>query len=466
MESNTPKVTIIMPSLNVVNFISECIESVINQTLSDIEILCIDAGSTDGTLEILRDYESKDNRIKVVVSPMKSYGHQVNMGLDMARGEYVGIVETDDYIEHNMYEELYQAAIANQADFVKSDFDVFITSNNNQKFLLRYSLKQHMLDMYDDEVSYNTYTSRIGLVDIYIWNGIYNLSFLKEHHIRLNETPGAAYQDCGFRYLVAMNVNKGIFLDKSFYRYRRDNVGSSVYSTKCVGWNLGEFMYIRKVMEETGINDARRQAFIARETVGVAVGPYSTLRKWHESNEEIKAAQDKFRDMIRKDRENGLLRQEDMLPTLWLEMRLFTEKPEVFEEYISVKAEMEKLYFQNFINKMSTCQEIVVFCTGKAASCALCVMKMNGINSIKAFCDNNQEKWGSAFGGYDVLSPQEAVLKYPNAHFLIASAKYGVDILKQLKENNIPESNISIYKLILDPMESTNKIVNSKKGDL
>ena len=67
MESNTPKVTIIMPSLNVVNFISECIESVINQTLSDIEILCIDAGSTDGTLEILRDYESKDNRIKVVV---------------------------------------------------------------------------------------------------------------------------------------------------------------------------------------------------------------------------------------------------------------------------------------------------------------------------------------------------------------------------------------------------------------
>ena len=96
------KVSIIMPSLNVANYISECMDSVINQTLSDIEILCIDAGSTDGTLDILRDYESKDNRIKVIVSSMKSYGHQVNMGLDMAKGEYIGIVETDDYIESYM----------------------------------------------------------------------------------------------------------------------------------------------------------------------------------------------------------------------------------------------------------------------------------------------------------------------------------------------------------------------------
>ena len=456
------KVSIIMPSLNVANYISECMDSVINQTLSDIEILCIDAGSTDGTLDILRDYESKDNRIKVIVSPMKSYGHQVNMGLDMAKGEYIGIVETDDYIESNMYEELYEAAIDNKADFVKSDFDVFITSNNNQKCLMRYFLKDHMQDMYDTEVSYDMYTNRVGYMDVYIWNGIYNLSFLKKHHIRLNETPGAAYQDCGFRYLVAMNVNKGIFLDKSFYRYRRDNTGSSVYSPKCVEWNLGEIQYIRKIMEETGINDVKRRAFIAREAATVGIGPYNALRQWCEPNEEIIAAQNKFRELMRDDKEKGLLRQEDMMPQSWFEMKLFVEKPQAFEDYIAMKSNVRTSLFRDFINKMSKYKEIVVFCTGKAASSALCVMQMNGIKSIKAFCDNNKEKWGSDFGGYNVISPQEAVLKYPNAYFLIASRKYSIAILKQLKEMNISEDNISVYRLPIDPIESTNIIANAK----
>lgn len=456
------KVSIIMPSLNVANYISECIDSVINQTLQDIEILCIDAGSTDGTLEILRDYESKDSRIRVIVSPIKSYGHQVNMGLDMAKGEYIGIVETDDYIEKNMYEELYNAAIENDADFVKSDFDVFITSDNNQKFLMRYSLKGHMEDMYDKEVSYDMYITRVGYMDVYIWNGIYNLSFLKKHHIRLNETHGAAYQDCGFRYLVAMNVKKGIFLEKSFYRYRRDNTGSSVYSPKCVEWNLGEVQYIRKVMEETGINDVKRQAFIAREAATIAIGPYNALRQWYEPNEDIKMAQNKFREIICNDKANGLLRQEDMMPQSWFEMKLFIEKPDAFEDYISMKADVRTSLFRNFINKMANYKEIVVFCTGKAASSALCVMQMNGIKTIKAFCDNNKEKWGSLFGGYNVISPQDAVLKYPNAHFLIASPKYSMDILKQLKEMNLGEDNISVYRLPADPIESTNIIANAR----
>ena len=95
---NQPKVSVIMPSLNVVSYIRECIESVVNQTLKDIEIICVDAGSTDGTLEVLEEYTAKDNRIKLLHSDKKSYGYQMNMGIDAATGEYIGIVETDDYI--------------------------------------------------------------------------------------------------------------------------------------------------------------------------------------------------------------------------------------------------------------------------------------------------------------------------------------------------------------------------------
>ena len=85
----------------------ECLESVTGQTLKEIEILCIDAGSTDGTLQIIERYVSEDPRIRLVESDKKSYGYQVNMGIREARGQYIGIVEPDDYIDKAMYQNLY-----------------------------------------------------------------------------------------------------------------------------------------------------------------------------------------------------------------------------------------------------------------------------------------------------------------------------------------------------------------------
>ena len=97
-----------MPSLNVVQYIDECIQSVINQTLKEIEIICVDAGSTDGTYEKLLKYAELDSRIRIIVSDVKSYGKQINTGIQQAKGKYIGIVETDDFIDSNMYEQLYE----------------------------------------------------------------------------------------------------------------------------------------------------------------------------------------------------------------------------------------------------------------------------------------------------------------------------------------------------------------------
>ena len=119
---NTSKVSIIMPSLNVGPFIRECIDSAVNQTLTDIEILCVDAGSTDGTAEILQEYAAKDSRVHFIHSDVRSYGYQMNLGLDAATGEYIGILETDDWTEPNQFEKMYEAAKAQDADLVKSNY--------------------------------------------------------------------------------------------------------------------------------------------------------------------------------------------------------------------------------------------------------------------------------------------------------------------------------------------------------
>ena len=92
------KVSVILPSLNVADYIEECMDSLLRQTLQELEILCIDAGSTDGTEEVLRQYAKSDPRIILLHSDIKSYGKQVNMGLAYVSGEYVAILETDDWI--------------------------------------------------------------------------------------------------------------------------------------------------------------------------------------------------------------------------------------------------------------------------------------------------------------------------------------------------------------------------------
>ena len=118
-----PLVSVIMPSLNVGNYIEKCLTSVMNQSLKDIEIICIDAGSTDGTLEIIKKYAELDQRIVVISSEVRSYGYQVNLGINSAKGKYIAILETDDYIDSDMYRQLYEVAQRDNLDYVKADFD-------------------------------------------------------------------------------------------------------------------------------------------------------------------------------------------------------------------------------------------------------------------------------------------------------------------------------------------------------
>ena len=114
--SSKPRVSIIIPTYNVETYLKECLDSVANQTLRDIEIICVNDGSTDDSLSILEDYQRKDDRIKIISKPNAGYGHTMNVGFDAATGEYIGIVEPDDYVELDMYETLYNEAIKNDVD--------------------------------------------------------------------------------------------------------------------------------------------------------------------------------------------------------------------------------------------------------------------------------------------------------------------------------------------------------------
>lgn len=240
-----PKISIVLPSLNVVDYISECMESVLHQTLQDIEIICVDAGSTDGTLDVLRAYERLDERTKVIVSDKKSYGYQMNLGIREARGEYIGIVETDDLVSSEMYEELYVAAKKNDADFVKADFFQFTGSGDTIKLTMvpltaKESFYGRMINVEEEPecLSFNMVT----------WSGIYKKKFIDENEIRYNETQGASYQDNGFWFQTFMYAKKALFIHKPYYMLRRDNPASSIYDKKKIYCISEEYQFILDIL--------------------------------------------------------------------------------------------------------------------------------------------------------------------------------------------------------------------------
>ncbi len=242
-------ISVIIPSLNSIKYIRQCVDSVLAQSLRNIEVICVDAGSTDGTLEVLNEYAVWDDRVKVICSEQKSYGYQMNLGMDAAVGRYVGIVESDDYILDNMYESLYDAAEAHNADFVKSNFYRFAEECNClKKLLVRIAPNQsyygRLIDIGKEQECFK--------FTMNTWNGIYKRQFLNVHHIRHNETPGASFQDNGFWFQTFMYAEKALFLDKAYYMNRRDNMDSSIFDKNKSFCVCNEYAFIKNLLEKEG----------------------------------------------------------------------------------------------------------------------------------------------------------------------------------------------------------------------
>ena len=457
-----PKVSIIMPSLNVGSYIRECIESVLAQTLSDIEVLCVDAGSTDGTLEILEKYAKKDSRVRVIHSDRKSYGYQMNLGIQEANSEYIGIVETDDFIAPDMMKELYEYAAEHDADFVKSDFDVFSTLDDGQRIFLRYSLGKYSGVKYNTCISSKEYVRSRQTIDVFIWNGIYKKEFLLANNIRFQETPGAAFQDCGFRYQVALHVRRGFFLDKSFYRYRRDNIGSSTYNKKCVLFNLAEAKNLVRLLQESDITDRASASYLAREIAIIADAPYVELLMWNEPAEETYQALKEFSDILNGFIKSGVLNPLTATSDLWFRIKLLTENVDLYDAYAHMKAKASVEVIKTFLQSLSGKKQIVLFGSGQIGTAAYCMLRLNGMRNIVAFCDNNEDKWNSLYMGCPIQPLQSVREQYPDAHYVITiSAPYADDIRKQLEECGVKEEQISTYSLSTYPLDCTNKVMSS-----
>lgn len=245
---NSVKVSIVMPVCNVEMYLRECLDSAVNQTLRDIEVICVNDGSKDNSLKILKEYAAKDSRVKVINKDNAGYGHTMNIGMDMAQGEYIGILESDDYVDLHMYEDLSKIADENQLDWIKADFNRFSVENGTVKATY-IKVAQRANDLYDKVVNPKD-DKRVFSLVMQTWSGIYRKSFLENNRIRHHESPGASYQDNGFWFQSVMYAKRVMFFSKPYYMNRRDNPNSSVHNKGKVYCMNREYDYIRNILEE------------------------------------------------------------------------------------------------------------------------------------------------------------------------------------------------------------------------
>lgn len=243
--NNKPLISILVPCYNVEAYLRQCMDSIIRQTYTNLEIICLDDGSTDRTPEILKEYEKKDSRTRVISKPNSGYGATMNIGLKAASGKYIGIVESDDYIEPKMYEILCDAAEKDNLDIVRCRFIERNVIKSKDKVNTFSYVKDNGRVFRPTDVP-SSFTMKPS-----IWAGMYNREFLERNGIRFLETPGASYQDTAFAFKALATAQRVRMLPDILHNYRI-NEASSVSSPGKVFCVCDEEAEIRRYVNSLG----------------------------------------------------------------------------------------------------------------------------------------------------------------------------------------------------------------------
>ena len=415
-------------------------ESILSQTYTNLEVLAIDAGSTDGTLEILKEYEKKDFRVKVVVSQKRSYGYQVNMGISMASGNYIGIVESDDYIAQDMYETLYNEIIKENVDYVKASATSFWEILSGE---YRYT-PICVFGVEDDKwgkkiVPKNT--PELEYRDRYLWLGLYRSSLLKR--IKLNESDGAAYQDIGFSLQLHTFSKSAIYLKKQVYYYRIGHLSASGLNRHAFRFLLDEYIYCKQWSNKLG-DDWKWE--ILNKLLDQTISRFRFMAIsgffWEEQLNYIL----QIKDILKEGLEDKIITEDKCVPWQWSMFQLLLESPYavygVFAHEYNIKRHQIK-QFKNGLNG----EDIVLFGCGKKSAFFHAMIQKYEMGNIRAYCDNKIAEKNKCLRGVQVLSVETTVKLFPYANYVITSRKYSEEMTQQLKKMKIPDKKIKVYEI-------------------
>ncbi|MEI4801755.1 glycosyltransferase [Bacillus sp. FJAT-51639] len=236
-----PKVSVIVPIYNVEQYVSRCLDSLLSQNFSDIEIIAVNDGSTDGSAKILNDYAKKDSRIMVIEKENGGVSSARNEGIRAANGEYIGFVDPDDWVDKDMYESMYNSAVDEKADIVMCTYTREFGSHSKIK---EFNLPEKVC-YHNEEVQLKVMRRLVGplneeianpeLLDAWgtVWSKLYRSDILKENNIEFVDLSTiGTNEDSLFNIYAFYYAKTFVFINKPYYHYWRVNTTSVTSSYK------------------------------------------------------------------------------------------------------------------------------------------------------------------------------------------------------------------------------------------
>ena len=219
-----PIVSVIIPVYNAEKHLRECLDSVVNQTLKDIEIICVDDGSTDGSYSILEEYKTLDPRIRVLRQKNSYAGTARNRGMSMAQGKYIAFLDSDDCFELDALEYLFSVAETHSAEMVKASFFLFHDGENRKCYTTRYSENSCVEEKWRNHpVRFSDCPDQLVYVADVPWNGLYQRKFLEKNGICFNSLR--CVNDHSFFIWCLLDAARIVVVSKktAFYRVGQEN---------------------------------------------------------------------------------------------------------------------------------------------------------------------------------------------------------------------------------------------------
>lgn len=257
------KVSVIVPVYNVEKYLERCIESLINQTFDDIEIIALNNGSTDSSLDILKCYASNDKRIKIINNDNIGVSEARNIGIRKSNGKYIVFVDSDDWIDINMIEVLHKAISKNECDLAMCTYVREFNNHSKEKVFnlpevnlyfddeVKSQLLRKLVGPVGKELSTPEYLDALGTV----WAKMYNASILKKNLRFIDLKEIGSGEDILFNIYVFNEVSKVILLNKPMYHYWRENNNSitSRYIPNFVEKRRKYFNYIKDFIKDNDL---------------------------------------------------------------------------------------------------------------------------------------------------------------------------------------------------------------------
>ncbi len=259
--NSIPKVSVIIPVYNTERYLQECLDSVVNQTLRDIEIICVDDGSTDGSSDILRDYQSKDERITILKQEKTNAGAARNLGLSIATGDYLSFLDSDDFFELTMLEQMYACAKNRNADIVVCEMKVF-HEDSNAIVPVNWHIRKELLPSNTVFSFCDIKSNAFRCIVSYVWDKLIKRDIVIKNQLQFQSQQ--VYNDVVFAYSAMISAERITVLDKYLVYNRIRTAKDSItdfryYHIDCVHSVLSG---LREFLARKGIYEQYKRDYI------------------------------------------------------------------------------------------------------------------------------------------------------------------------------------------------------------